>query len=53
MEKTNPGIILQRHGIEVSPDDSRSPSEILQAFIGAGIITLSTEEGVDQQQSAL
>lgn len=30
--ETNPGIILQRMGVEVSPDDHRSAEEILHAI---------------------
>lgn len=29
MDNTNPGVILQRMGIEMSPDDPRSAEEVL------------------------
>lgn len=45
MESTNPGVILQRHGIEVGMDDPRKSEEILADCIRAGHIpALETDQ---------
>jgi hypothetical protein len=53
MKETNPGIILQQHGVEVAPDDSRSSEQILRTYVNTGLITLKTEIEVVPQESKI
>lgn len=53
MNETNPGKILQMHGIEVSPQDERSTEQILAAYVAAGFIAVQSEIQATPQENAL
>lgn len=51
--ETNPGKILQNHGIEVGIDDPRTSEQILAHFVAAGHISLSAEIEVVTPESTV
>lgn len=51
MEITNPGQILQIHGIEVSPEDQRTSAQILAHYVEIGHIVLPSELKIGYNQN--